>query len=178
MRHIQLYENFSNEKPYPFCIKVKPTQKYKDRLAEIKNSDGKPSFLSLNQEFTLWNNNDPNRENTRYNLVKVATTPFEITTTEFDGKKLTGKQDEEWLSYHPQNREIQIHTSREFGTPGIFKGDEEITNQDARWGKADIYRKEGLVWLPGSTYCKFDEGFEVGMKDDRGYFEISDTKCE
>lgn len=178
MRHIQLYENFSNENPYPFSITVKPTQKYKNHLEETKNSDGKPAFLSFGQEFTLWNNNDPNKENRRYNLVKVATTPFEVTTTQFDGKKFTGKQDDHWLSYHPEFREIQIDTSREFGTSSILKRYEEITNEDARWGRADDYRREGLVWLPGSTYCKFDKGFEVGMVDHRGYFEIIDTKFE
>ena len=177
MRHIQLYENFSNENPYPFSITVKPTQEYKNRLAEIKNSDGKPTFL-VSQELNLFNNNDPNKKNRTYNIVKVATTPFEITTTEFDGKKFTGKQDDYWLSYHPEIRGIQIDTSREFGTSGILKGYEEITNQDARWGRADDYRREGLVWLPGFTYCKFDKGFEVGMVDNRGYFEIINIKFE
>jgi hypothetical protein len=33
----------------------------------------------------------------------------------------------------------------------------------------------GLVWI-GGYYCKFEKGFEVGMKDHRGYFEI--TKVE
>jgi len=177
MRHIQLYENFSNKNSYPLSITVKPTQEYKNRLAEIKNSDGKPTFL-VGQEFTLWNNNDPDKKNRTYNIVKVATTPFEITTTEFDGKKITGKQDDYWLSYHPEIREIQIDTSREFGTSGILKRYEEITNQDARWGRADDYRREGLVWLSGSTYCKFDKGFEVGMVDNRGYFEIINIKFE
>lgn len=178
MRHIKIWENFSNENSSPLYITVKPTQKYKNHLAEIKNSDGKPTFLSLGPGLTLWNNNDPNKENRRYNLVKVATTPFEITTTEFDGKKFIGKQDDYWLSYHPEIREIQIDTSREFGTSDILKRYEEITNQDARWVRADDYRRKGLVWLPGSINCKFDKGFEVGMIDHRGYFEIIDTKFE
>lgn len=178
MRHIKIWENFSNENPYPFSITVKPTQEYKNRLAEIKNSEGKPTFLSFlnNQEFTLWNNNDPNKENRRYNLVKVATTPFEMTTTVIDGKQLIGKQDYHWLSYHPENREIQIDTSRIFGTSDYLKGYENIGNDDARFARSQVYSREGLVWLPGSTYCKFDKGFEVGMVDHRGYFEIIDTK--
>jgi hypothetical protein len=178
MRHIKIWENFSNENPYPLSITVKPTQEYKNRLAEIKNSDGKPTFLA-GQEFTLWNNNDRmDGDNWTFNIVKVATTPFEIGTTEFDGKKFTGKQDDHWLTYHPELKGIRIDTSRIFGTSNIFRGYEEITNQDARWARAGDYRREGLVWLPSFTYCKFDEGFEVGMVDSRGYFEIIDTKFE
>ena len=37
------------------------------------------------------------------------------------------------------------------------------------------YKDEGLIWI-GGYYCKFEKGFEVGMKDHRGYFEI--TKVE
>lgn len=177
MRHIRIWENFSNENSFPLSITVKPTQKYENHLAEIKNLDGRPTFL-VGQEFTLWNDNDPNKENRRYNLVQVATTPFESrTTTKYAGKLFEGKEDQYWLSYHPEIREIQTHTLRVFGFSTPLKGEKMITNQDARWAKADWYREEGLLWIFDS-YGKFDKGFEVGMVDSRGYFEIIDTKFE
>ena len=47
----------------------------------MKNADGKPSFLSLgSSEITLKSNGD------RFNLVKVATTPFDLSKNEFNGK--------------------------------------------------------------------------------------------
>ena len=70
-----------------------------------------------------------------------------------------------------------MHTSRIFGTSNAlnnFNSDKELTSTDRRYATED-YKDEGLVWI-GGYYCKFEKGFEVGMKDHRGYFEI--TKVE
>jgi hypothetical protein len=109
------------------------------------------------------------RNGDRFNLVKVATTPFEVTRNEFNGKSFLGKQDDHWLSYDPKNSEIYVHTSRRFGTEFEFD-DNEITSTDRRYATED-YKNVGLIWI-GGYYCKFEKGFEVGMKDHRGYFEI------
>jgi len=167
---IKSFKTFTNvkESVAPFSITVKPTDEFKGRLKEIKNSDGKPAFLT-GSEFTLKSNGD------RFNLVKVATTPFEVTKNEFDGKSITGKQDDHWLSYDPENKEIFVHTSRVFGTSDVLRDltqrDKELLSTDRRFAASEDYRKEGLIWI-GGYYCKFENGFEVGMKDHREYFEI------
>jgi hypothetical protein len=168
MKYLKLFENFTDgDNKYPFSITVKPTSEFERRLKDIKNSEGKPSFLAMGSEFTL------KRNDNRFNLVKVATTPFEVTRNEFNGKSFTGKQDDHWLSYDPKNSEIYVHTSRRFGTE-LKLDDNEITSTDRRYATED-YKDVGLVWI-GGYYCKFEKGFEVGMKDHRGYFEI--TKVE
>lgn len=169
MKYLKLFENFSNENKYPFSITVKPTAEFEKSLKEMKNSDGKPTFLT-GSEFTLKRNGD------RFNLVKVATTPFEVSKNEFDGKSLLGKQDDHWLSYDPENKEIYVHTSRVFGTSNelrdLTQSDKELLSTDRRFAASEDYRKEGLIWI-GGYYCKFEKGFKVGMKDHRGYFEIT-----
>ena len=55
-----------------------------------------------------------------------------------------------------------------------FNSDKELLSTDRRYATED-YKDEGLIWI-GGYYCKFEKGFEVGMKDHRGYFEI--TKVE
>lgn len=167
MKYMKLFENFADEdNKFPFSITVKPTEAFKRSLNEMKNADGKPSFLG-SSEITLKRNGD------RFNLVKVATTPFEITRNELDGKSFLGKQDDHWLSYDPENSEIYVHTSRRFGTEFEFD-DNEITSTDRRYSTED-YKDVGLIWI-GGYYCKFEKGFEVGMKDHRGYFEITSVK--
>ena len=171
MKHLKLFENFYNnpimDTKYPFSITVKPTEEFKRSLDDIRNADGKPAFLALGSEFTLKNNGD------RFNLVKVATIPFDLSRNEFNGKSFFGKQDDFWLSYDPKNEEIYVHTSRIFGTSNAlkdFNSDTELTSTDRRYATED-YRDEGLVWI-GGYYCKFEKGFEVGMTDHREYFEI------
>ena len=155
---IESFEAFTNENEpvAPFSITVKPTDKFEGCLKEIKNSDGKPAFLT-GSEFTLTRNGD------RFNLVKVATTPFDLS-----------KQDDHWLSYNPENKEIYVQTSRVFGTSDAlldFTQSDELLSTDRRYAESEAYRKAGLIWI-GGYYCKFKEGFKVGMKDHRGYFEI------
>lgn len=96
MKYLKLFENFSNESENPFSITVVPTEEFKRKLQNMKNSDGKPTFLTGN-EFRLVRN-----KQNQFNLVKIATTPFEVTKNEFDGKSFLGKQDDHWLSYDPK----------------------------------------------------------------------------
>ena len=173
MKYLKLFENFTDkDNKFPFSITVKPTEEFKRSLNEMKNADGKPSFLSLgSSEITLKRNGD------RFNLVKVVTTPFDLSKNEFNGKSFVGKQDDYWLSYDPENKEIYVHTSRIFGTSNSlnnFNNDKELSSTDRKFATED-YKDEGLIWI-GGYYCKFKKGFEVGMKDHRGYFEI--TKVE
>lgn len=152
----------------PFSITVVPTEEFKSKINEIKNSEGKSSFLALSSEFTLKNNGD------RFNLVKVATTPFDLSENNYNGKLYLGKQDDYWLSYIPENEEIYVHESRMIGTSAALNGfsqDSELTNTDRRFATKD-YNEEGLTWI-GGYYCKFENGFEVGQQDHRGYFEIT-----
>ncbi len=164
MKHLKIFEEFTDsDNKYPSSITVKATAEFEKKLKDIKNAEGKPSFLALRGEFTLQRNGD------RFNLVKVATTPFEVTRNELDGKSFLGKQDDYWLSYDPKNSEIYVHNSRRFGTEFKFD-DNEITNIDRRYSTED-YRDVGLIWI-GGYYCKFENGFKVGEVDNRGYFEI------
>jgi hypothetical protein len=173
MKYLRLFENFTDgDNKYPSSITVKPTAEFERKLKGIKNSEGKASFLVNDKlstgEFTLERNGD------RFNLVKVATTPYELTRNELDGKSFVGKQDDHWLSYDPKNSEIYVHISRIFGTEFNFDDKNEITNIDRRYSTED-YRDVGLIWI-GGYHCKFEKGFEVGMKDHRGYFEITSVK--
>ena len=165
MKHLRLFENFADEdNKFPFSITVKPTEEFKRRLNEMKNADGKPSFLASN-EITLKRNGD------RFNLVKVATTPFDSSKNEFNGKSVSGKQDDYWLSYDPKNSEIYVHISRIFGNSlNNFNSAKELSSS-ARYATQDC-KDEGLIWI-GGYYCKFEKGFEVGMKDHQGHFEIT-----
>lgn len=174
MRRIQKFEGFIKENldssKDPFSITVKPTPEFERSLNEIKNADGKPSFLS-SSEITL------KRKGDRFNLVKVATTPFDNSKNEVNGKSVVGKQDNYWLSYDPENKEIYVHTSRIFGTSKqldpYFQA-KELSSTDRKFATED-YKDEGLIWI-GGYYCKFKKGFEVGQQDHRGFFEI--TKVE
>ena len=170
MKYLKLFENFSEESEHPFSITVVPTEQFKRKLQDMKNSDGKPTFLTGN-EFRLVRN-----KQNQFNLVKIATTPFEVTKNEFDGKSFLGKQDDHWLSYDPKNNEIYVHTSRVFGTEFSFNDDKELNSTDRRYAASDDYRKMGLVWT-GGFYCKFEKGFEVGMvSDGDGYFKITEVE--
>jgi hypothetical protein len=167
VKFIKLFENFGAE--YPFSITVEPTEEFKRSLLDIKNSEGKPTYL-LGNEFRLVRNMQD-----EYNLVRIATTPFELTRNELDGKMLIGKEDDYWLSYDPKNSEIYVHTSRIFGSEFNFDRDRELISTDRRYAVSEDFRRVGLLWI-GGYYCKFENGFEVGMVDHRGYFRI--TKLE
>lgn len=167
MKHIRLFENFEDE--YPFSITVEPTEKFKRSLLDIKNSDGKPTYLLGNQFRLIRNMQD------QYNLVKIATTPFVLTKNEFDGKSFLGKQDDYWLSYDPKISEIYVHTSRIFGTEFSFDRESELISTDRRYAASEDYRRVGLLWI-GGYECKFKNGFRGGMVDDRGYFRITEVE--
>ncbi len=107
MKYIKLFENYSSD--YPFSITVEPTQKFVSLMKEGKNSEGKPSYL-LDTEFRL-----ACEKGGRYNLVKVATTPYQLGNELFNGEKFNGRQDDYWLAYRPENSEIYLHASRVFG---------------------------------------------------------------
>lgn len=179
MKYIKLFENFSSD--YPLFITVAPTEKYKRILKGMVNSEGKPSELRsggpnvegsyMGGEFRL----------NRFDLVKIARTPYASEEQKLDGIKFDGVQDIHWLSYDPENSEIYVRTSRLFSGESNyefyseFKEIDLLKSSDMRVAKADGFRKDGLIWV-GGYYCKFPKGFEVGMEDDRGYFKI--TKVE
>lgn len=169
MKYLKLFENFSNESEHPFSITVVPTEKFKRKLQDMKNSDGEPTFLTGN-EFRL-----VRYKQNQFNLVKVATTPIDSSKNDVNGKSVIGKQDDYWLSYDPKNSEIYVHTSRIFGTSYLlndFAKKIELLSTDRRYSTED-YRDEGLIWI-GGYYCKFEKGFEVGMvSDGEGYFKIT-----
>jgi len=165
MKYLKLFEKFTDgDNKYPFSITVIPTAVFERKLKGIKNSEGEPSFLA-DREFTLRSDGD------RFNLVKVATTPYEpFAKNELDGKSFIGKQDDYWLSYHPEKSEIYVHISRIFGTELGFDDKNEITSINRFY--TDDYRDLGLIWI-GGYHCKFEKGFEVGMRDQPSeYFEI------
>jgi hypothetical protein len=158
MKHIKLFENWNDPVNHPREITIRPTQKWKERLKEMKNSEGKPAFAT-SSTFTLWNNLDTKE----FDMAKIATVPFDIRTN---------TQDDYWAAYHPENKEIYVDVSRAPINASEFYRENNI------YGNS-YWRNSGGVTTPvkwiGGFYCKFDT-FIPGAIDHRGYFEIVETK--
>ena len=151
MKHIKLFENFSEEEK-PTSITIELTDEFKERMKEQKNSDGDEGFISIGTKKELSNNGNS------YNLVKVGTIPYDVKRDlQFDF----------WASYRPKADEIYVNQSNSTAKDlenSMLKGD-------------SIPSTAGVVSkLEPGYYCKFKNGFKVGEVDDRGYFKIVAVK--
>jgi len=147
MKYLKLFENFSEEEK-PLSITIELTKEFEEHTRESKNSEGNVGFTSLITPITLSNNG------TRYNLVKVATIPYDVRRDlQFDF----------WASYRPEANEIYVDQS-------------SATAKDLENSLLDgnsIPSTAGVVSkLTPGYYCKFENGFKVGEVDHRGYFKI------
>ncbi len=73
--------------------------------------------------------------------------------------------------YYPDIKEIQISTIRPATNKEELNYDEVGELMRARQFNSLKIRGKELNLVP-QAYCKFENGFEKGMKDHRGYFEI------
>jgi hypothetical protein len=148
MKHIKLFEQSFSEEEKPLSITIELTDKFEEQTRESKNSDGNRGYTSLVTPITLFNNG------TRYNMVKVATIPWDIRRDlQFDF----------WASYRPKANEIYVDqssaTAKDLGN--------SLLNGNSIPSTAGVVSK-----LTPGYYCKFENGFKVGEVDHRGYFRI------
>jgi hypothetical protein len=137
-----------NESAKPKEITVELTNKFKEKMKESKNTDGNEGFTSYGSKIELYNNGD------RYNLVKVGTIPYDVKRDlQFDF----------WASYRPKANEIYVNQSN--STAKDLEN--SMLKDDSIPSTAGIVSK-----LEPGYYCKFENGFNVGEVDHRGYFKI------
>ena len=151
MKYIKLFENFSEEEK-PLSITIELTDEFKKRMKESKNTDGNEGFTSYGSKIELYNNG------TRYNLEKVGTIPYDVKRDlQFDF----------WASYRPKANEIYVNQSN--STAKDLEN--SMLKDDSIPSTAGIVSK-----LEPGYYCKFENGFNVGEVDHRGYFKIVAVK--
>jgi len=148
-----LNENEIGSKPKSITVKVLPN--FIEYIKSIKDEESRNTGFVTNSEFKL----SPNTE------VKIASGPFELRMF---------RQIFFWAQYQPENNEITISNSFCFGNDAITRHD-DLTWSPVGAPQLDFggneATKNGCMFRP-DTYCKFENGFEVGQKDHRGYFEI------
>jgi hypothetical protein len=141
-----------DESAKPKEITVELTNKFKEKMKESKNTDGNEGFTSYGSKIELYNNGD------RYNLVKVGTIPYDVKRDlQFDF----------WASYRPEANEIYVNQSN--STAKDLEN--SMLKDDSIPSTAGIVSK-----LEPGYYCKFENGFNVGEVDHRGYFKIVDVR--
>jgi len=141
-----------NESAKPKEITVELTNKFKEMMKKSKNTDGNEGFTSYGSKIELYNNGD------RYNLVKVGTIPYDVKRDlQFDF----------WASYRPEANEIYVNQSN--STAKDLEN--SLLKYDSIPSTAGIVSK-----LEPGYYCKFENGFNVGEEDHRGYFKIVAVK--
>lgn len=158
MKHVKLFEGYDSKEEAPFSITIELTDAFEEHTKQSKNSDGARGYTSMVSPITLVNNGD------RYNMVKVATIPWDIRRNiQFDF----------WASYRPKAEEIYVTQSS--ATVNDLKRIESAAHRDALTSDqpilSDVGEKGNSIFSPG-YYCKFENGFKVGEVDHRGYFKI------
>lgn len=149
MKHIKLFEQSFSEEEKPLSITIELTKEFEEHTRESKNSDGNIGFTTFNSAINLYNNG------TRYNMVKVATIPWDIRRDlQFDF----------WASYRPKSNEIYVDQSN------VSLNDLKRLDSSELQSTQPILSEPG-IFSPG-YYCKFENGFKVGEVDHRGYFRI------
>ena len=148
MKHIKLFENFSEEEK-PKSITIELTDKFKEHMQESsETTNGNKGFATGRSKIELWSNRG------QYNLVKIGTIPYDIKRDlQFDF----------WASYRPKADEIYVNQSN--STAKDLEN--SMLKDDSIPSTAGIVSK-----LEPGYYCKFENGFKVGEVDHRGYFKI------
>ena len=139
-----------NESTKPIEITVELTNKFKEMIKEYsETTNGNKGFHTTDSTIELYNNGN------RYDLVKVGTIPYDVKRDlQFDF----------WASYRPKADEIYVNqsnsTAKDLEENSLLKG-------------SSIPSTAGIVSkLKPGYYCKFENGFNVGEEDHRGYFKI------
>ena len=157
-KHVKLSEGYDSEEKAPFSITIELTDAFEEHTKQSKNSDGASGYTSMVSHITLVNNGE------RYNMVKVATIPWDIRRNiQFDF----------WASYMPQAEEIYV-TQSSATLNDLKRLDNAAYRNELRSGQpilSDVGERGNSIFSPG-YYCKFENGFKVGEVDHRGYFKI------
>ena len=162
MKHIKLFEGYEIGEEAPFSITIELTDEFEEHTKQSKNSDGARGYTSMVSPITLVNNGE------RYNMVKVATIPWDIQRNiQFDF----------WASYKPQANEIYV-TQSSATVNDLKRLNDAAYRDELRSGQpilSDTGENGNSLFSPG-YYCKFENGFKVGEVDHRGYFRIVEVK--
>jgi hypothetical protein len=153
MKHIKLFENF-RKKTSPKWIEVKILPAFVEYIKSIKEEESRNTGFIASSTFKLY----PNA------MVKIASGPFELRMF---------RQMFFWAQYQPKHNEITLSNTFCFGNDAITR------HGDLTWSPVgapqmnfgDTSKGDGCTEA-GGTYCKFENGFEVGQTDHREYFEI------
>ena len=163
MKHIKLFEGYEFDEAAPFSITIELTDRFKELAAQEKTMDGRlDAYTTRSSTITLANNGD------RYNMVKIATVPWDRTT---------GKQFDYWASYHPEDKTVMVQKSMASLT-------DLQRIKDAAYGD-EIRSGQPILSETGETghslffpayHVEFENGFKVGEVDTSGYFRIVEVK--
>lgn len=158
MKYVKLFENFEE---HPKSIVIETTPKFDEKMREYVNATTRDrGFSSLNSKIELFNDGN------EFNYVKVGTIPFDIGSN---------NQQMYWASYHPEANEIYVSMSATSAEE--TQRLEDVAGRDGILYNHQIDRLFKGKFNPG-FYCKFENGFNVGEEDHRGYFKIVSVKNE
>jgi hypothetical protein len=156
------------ESKKPKSITIEFLRKWKNKFKEMR-SDNNRGFTAYNRKLELTENR----------WFKVGTGPY----IDFGIQK--GTQSFYFAEYVPDNNEILVHVIKCAGYDIIndFKEKDEgnvgwFANKLENYGDVNKKDKNGEPYFcvhAKQIDCKFKDGFEVGMEDDRGYFQIVNT---
>jgi hypothetical protein len=152
----RLDENEVGTKPKSITVKVLP--EFIDYIKSIKDEESRNTGFIANSTFELY----PKA------MVKIASGPFEMKMF---------RQMFFWAQYQPEHNEITLSKTFCFGNKAITKHNDLKSSPVGapQMNFGDISKGDGCTEA-GGTYCKFENGFDVGQKDHRGYFEIIAVK--
>ena len=137
-----LSERYEFDEEAPFSITIELTDEFKEHTEQYKNSDGARGYTSMGSPITLVNNGE------RYNMVKVATIPWDIQRNiQFDY----------WASYKPKANEIYV-TQSSATVNDLKRLNDAAYGNELRSGQpilSDTGENGNSLFSPG-YYCKFE----------------------
>lgn len=154
------------EEENPESITIELTDKYKNKMKEIKGFEGSTGYASGVTPLTLPSKDDA--------AVCIGSYPFDM----MDGKM---RQQFEYASYRPEIDEIQVNVVTCFGNDMIEKHQNVLEKGYAFSLRAPLFNmgnfpEDNSCQLNSGYYSKFNNGFQVGEEGEEGYFKIVGVK--
>ena len=121
------------------------------------------AYATPSSTITLANNG------TRYNMIKIATVPWDRTTN---------KQFDYWASYHPEDKTIMVQKSMASSHNDLRRIKDAAYGDEIRSGQPILSDtgETGHSLFFTAYHVEFENGFKVGEVDSSGYFRIVEVK--